>query len=142
VDSRLLAYLYCFNYTKDYFACHEYLESLWLDSGRPAIQQGLIQAAVCLYHLYNGNIRGTLRMWSRAKPRLTQKESIWEGIDLANLVDQMDALVAALPLSWTQQTVSPDAVKRLQLPDVVIQLTSSALRSQVASCTLPELPID
>ncbi len=142
MDNRLLAYLHCFNHTQDYFACHEYLESLSLDSGRPAVQQGMIQAAVCLYHLYNGNIRGALRMWSRGRPRLAAAGPVWEGILIADLIQQMDAVLAAIPKAWTTQTVSPKAVASLELPTVIIHVTDKELQEEIASCTLPDLSSD
>lgn len=66
MDERLLSYLYYFNCKSDYYECHEHGEALWLDSGRPVVLKGLIQAAVCLYHLYNGNVKGGYTMWLRA----------------------------------------------------------------------------
>lgn len=142
LDERLLAYLYCFNVTKNYYDCHEYLESLWLDSGREAVQQGLIQAAVCLYHLYNGNIRGATRMWDRGRPRLIAVGKSWQGIDIHDLVAQMDAVFTRLPVAWSTQTMPPAAVEALQLPSVIIQFTDSTLTRRVEQLLLPPLPRD
>ena len=45
----------------DYYECHEVWEELWTEYRGPArkFYQGLIQAAVALYHFGNGNFYGT-----------------------------------------------------------------------------------
>lgn len=139
MDNRLLAYLYCFNVTQNYYDCHEYLESLWLDSGRPAVQQGLIQAAVCLYHLYNGNVRGAKRMWGRGRPRLVAAAPAWQGINLQDLIQQMDDVFASIPAAWSDQTVAPQSIGALELPRVVIHFVDPALAGRVERVILPSL---
>jgi predicted metal-dependent hydrolase len=123
VESRLLSYVYCFNVTRDYFLCHEYGESLWLDSGRPVVLKGLIQAAVCLYHLQNGNVRGGHAMWTRAKSYLSLALPAYEGIDLAALIHDIDAVFARVPAALYGRMVTPDAIERLALPVVSVRLT-------------------
>jgi predicted metal-dependent hydrolase len=48
----------------DYFEAHEVWEELWTDYRGPSrkFYQGLIQAAVALYHFGNGNIRGARKL--------------------------------------------------------------------------------
>lgn len=128
-DDRLISYLYCFNVTRDYFACHEYGESLWLDSGRPQLLKGLIQAAVCLYHLQNGNVRGGSRMWQRAKSYLSLHLPVYEGMDLTVLICDIDAIFEQVPAKWTSQIVRPADISALGLPPVTISVVDPDLAS-------------
>ncbi|MDT2309670.1 DUF309 domain-containing protein [Paenibacillus larvae] len=38
----LIAFVYHFNETEDYFECHEVLEELWMEEGRDIFYQGLL----------------------------------------------------------------------------------------------------
>ncbi|QQE77412.1 DUF309 domain-containing protein [Alicyclobacillus sp. SO9] len=137
MESRLLSFLYHFNVTQDYFECHEYLESLWLDSGRPEIMKGLIQAAVSLYHLYNGNVRGALRMYQRGRPRLVDAFPDYEHIDVTKLVSDLDALFECVPQAFKGKTVTPRRIRELALPSVFISFTDSET-SQLVTSWIPE----
>ncbi|MEI7780964.1 MAG: DUF309 domain-containing protein, partial [Planctomycetota bacterium] len=48
----------------DYYESHEVWEELWTEYRGPSrkFYQGLIQAAVALYHFGNGNIRGARKL--------------------------------------------------------------------------------
>ncbi|WP_245577964.1 DUF309 domain-containing protein [Alicyclobacillus herbarius] len=122
MEPRLEAYVYDFNVRKDYFACHEHLESLWLDSGRPEVMKGLIQAAVCLYHLESGNIRGAMRMWTRGRPRLVQAAPDALGLDIRQLVADLDGVFARIPDSWRSKVVDATQVESLGLPQVRLRV--------------------
>ena len=49
----------------DFYESHEVWEELWTDYQGPSrkFYQGLIQAAVALYHFGNGNIRGARKLF-------------------------------------------------------------------------------
>ena len=55
----------------DYYESHEVWEELWTEYRGPSrkFYQGLIQAAVALYHFGNGNIRGARKLHAQ-RPRL------------------------------------------------------------------------
>jgi uncharacterized protein len=141
LEERLISYVYCFNELQDYFLCHEYGESLWLDSGRPTILKGLIQAAVCLYHLHGGNARGGWRMWNRARNYLIDTKH-YEGIDVLQLIRDIDAVWRAVPQPWLRETLSLVQVESLQLPSVRIKILDPHLETVVQSWTLPPLETD
>jgi len=126
--------------TQDFFECHEYLESLWLDTGRPEILQGLIQSAVCLYHLGNGNVRGALRMWQRARPRLISEYPDYQTVDLVDLVDSMDKMLAQIPKSIQNKTVTPKEIAKLDLPAVKIRFTDPQMDFKIRSWVPEPLP--
>ncbi|MCL6516405.1 MAG: DUF309 domain-containing protein [Alicyclobacillus sp.] len=136
----MMTYLYCFNVTRDYFECHEYLESLWLDSGRPVVLKGLIQAAVCLYHLENGNVRGGWRMWQRAREYLAPYGPVYEAIDLHQLIRDIDAVFHRVPAAWRPLMVSPKQVEALGLPIVRVHLTDPAVSEALAHWSPEQFP--
>lgn len=143
MDDRLLSYLYCFNVSHDYFECHEYGESLWLSTGRPDILKGLIQTAVCIYHLEGGNVRGGIRMWTRARKYLvtyTAKNSLYEGIDIDALQADMDNLWARVPIGLRTQTMHRNEVMSLKLPRVTIRFVPEDIAAIVRSWIPTPLP--
>lgn len=120
MEKRLISYVYFFN-RGEYYLCHEYGESLWLDSGRKEVLKGLIQAAVCLYHLQGGNVKGGLSMWLRAKGYLAPSFPDYEGLSLEALVRDIDAVFARVPTEWRGRIVPAQSVEALGLPAVTIQ---------------------
>ena len=85
-DRLYVAYLYYFNETRDYFECHEVMEELWLEEGRSPLYQGLLQVAVGLYHHANGNVSGSIKLFSAGLDKLGPYPEQTLGIDLAKLV--------------------------------------------------------
>lgn len=129
MESRLLSYLYYFNMEQDYFECHEYGESLWLDTGRPVILKGLIQAAVCLYHLHNGNVKGGYKMWQRAKQYVADDRPVYECIDLDQLVTDIDHVFSLVPTEWYDKVVTETKIRALNLPVVKVDITDPAVEA-------------
>ncbi len=76
-----------------YFDCHEALEEVWLEfSGdRKKFLQGLIQLAVALHHLHNGNPVGAGRLLAAAAEKLA-------GDSPERALIDMEALLAAVAL--------------------------------------------
>ncbi|MCY0870153.1 MAG: DUF309 domain-containing protein [Firmicutes bacterium] len=137
VDERLVAYAYFFNIAADYYECHEYLESLWLDSGRPVVLKGLIQAAVSLYHLQGGNVRGGYPMWLRARAYLAPHLPLYEGIDLESLTQAIDDVFARVPAEFHRRVVDPAAIAELHLPQVKLTLRDPELGARMATWRPP-----
>jgi uncharacterized protein len=131
MDNRLISYLYFFNVQQDYYECHEYGEHLWLELGRPEILKGLIQSAVCLYHLHNGNLRGASIMWNRAKTYLKAGMPSYQDIDIATLIRDIDEVFDMVLSKFQSNMVTPEMILRLQLPKVKIQILNSELYQTV-----------
>jgi hypothetical protein len=89
-DDRYLAGILFFN-RHDFFEAHEVWEALWLDQAGPErrFYQGLIQAAVGLFHFGNGNLRGAVKLYHTSKAYLDAYPSPYLGLDTAALWDQM-----------------------------------------------------
>lgn len=77
-----------------YFDCHEALEEVWLDlSGeRKKFLQGLIQVAVALHHLRNGNRVGAERLLAAAVEKLAGDSPEREIIDVDSLLADLAPL--------------------------------------------------
>jgi mutator protein MutT len=67
-----------------YFECHEILEELWKYSkNQERIHyQALIQIAVALHHLKNGNYKGALSLYQKSVQRWHQLPEFYMGINL------------------------------------------------------------
>lgn len=84
-DRLYVAFLYYFNVERDYFECHEVMEELWLEEGRSPLFQGLLQVAVGLYHHWNGNVSGSIKLFTQGLDKLQQYPEHVHGIDLGKL---------------------------------------------------------
>lgn len=120
---------------RDFFECHEYGEHLWLDSGRPEFLKGLIQVAVSLYHLENGNVKGSRMLWRTASKYLSSYRPIYWGIDVDRIYSDMNDLHARVPKG---DRVHPNEVAAWELPQVFIQIKDDALEEIVRNWNLSE----
>ena len=68
----------------DYYESHEVWEELWTEYRGPSrkFYQGLIQAAVALYHFGNGNIRGARKLHLRVHGYLEPYAPKHLGLDI------------------------------------------------------------
>ena len=70
-----------------FFEAHETLEDLWRETSGPLrlFYQGLIQLAVGLYHLSNGNRRGALNLLSKGLDKLSAYQPVCQDVDVEAL---------------------------------------------------------
>jgi predicted metal-dependent hydrolase len=94
-DARYLAGILFFN-QGDYFEAHEVWEALWMETGAPErkFYQGLIQAAVALYHFGNGNLRGAVKLFRSSRDYLNGFDSPYLGLDITAFWGQMERCFA------------------------------------------------
>jgi predicted metal-dependent hydrolase len=80
----------------DYFEAHEVWESLWMDSTGPErrFYQGLIQAAVALFHFGNGNLRGAIKLYHSSHDYLKPYGPVYLGLDTGAFWRQMELCFA------------------------------------------------
>lgn len=95
-EELYVAFIYYFNIERDYFECHEVMEALWLEEGRNPIFQGLLQIAVGLYHHRNGNVSGSIKLFSQGIAKLETQPDILHGIRLQKLVEEARVYVEKL----------------------------------------------
>ncbi|WP_310425418.1 DUF309 domain-containing protein [Chamaesiphon sp. VAR_48_metabat_135_sub] len=82
----------------EYYACHDTLEALWMDSIDPdkKFYQGVLQIAVACYHLHNRNWRGAVTLLGEGIGRLPYYQPIYAGIDVARLIQDSSHLLQTL----------------------------------------------
>ncbi len=101
--AELSAAIELFNAGK-YLAAHEVLEELWEATQGPeeGFYQGLLQAAIALHHLEQGNLEGAARLYRGHRRCLGVYLPRHRGLDLAGFLEAMQralgpALAAGQP---------------------------------------------
>jgi uncharacterized protein len=82
----------------EYYACHDTLEALWMDSIDPdkKFYQGVLQIAVACYHLHNRNWRGAVTLLGEGIGRLPYYQPVYAGVDVARLIGDSSNLLKLL----------------------------------------------
>jgi predicted metal-dependent hydrolase len=85
----------------DYYESHEIWEELWTEyrGDSRKFYQGLIQAAVALYHFGNGNIRGARKLHTSVNGYLESFKPRHLGLDVAAFLDSFNTCLAAVAAS-------------------------------------------
>jgi hypothetical protein len=107
-DARDLAGVLVFN-AHDYFEAHEVWEDLWADShgDERRFVQGLIQAAVGLFHFTGGNLGGALKLYRSSRDYMQPCGSPFLGLDATDFWRQMERCFEPL-----LETPNPDRALR------------------------------
>ncbi|BDA69563.1 hypothetical protein CAL7716_037290 [Calothrix sp. PCC 7716] len=110
--------------TLAFYACHDTLEALWIEALEPekTFYQGILQVAVALYHLGNGNLRGATILLGEGTNRLRRYPSVFGGVDVDEFLDQSVALLKILqhtqPEMITNLILGKD--ERFPIPKIVL----------------------
>jgi hypothetical protein len=91
----------------DYYESHELWEELWTEYRGPSrkFYQGLIQAAVALYHFGNGNIRGARKLHASARAYLEPYAPLHLGLDVAGFIRSFEECLAVVVASTSDDQV-------------------------------------
>ncbi|NET73258.1 MAG: DUF309 domain-containing protein [Sphaerospermopsis sp. SIO1G2] len=104
--------------TGQFYACHDTLEALWIEATDPekSLYQGILQIAVGLYHLGNGNLRGAMILLGEGTNRLRRYPDNNCGIDVEKLF--LDSVEFLKLLQQTDPDKVPDSdfITNLALP--------------------------
>lgn len=109
---------------ENYFEAHEVLEDLW-HSDRIDFYKGLIQVAVALFHLRNGNIKGARYLFERAKFLLEPYRPVFRRIDIEQVVSYIEGCLERLP---DVDEMERETVKKLGIKGIRLQLMDGARR--------------
>jgi len=95
-DPRWAEAITLFN-NQEFFACHDVLEEIWGETleGRE-FYQGLIHAAVALFHFGEGNLGGARKMANSAVRYLEPFRPHCRSVDVAKLIDDFQTCFAEL----------------------------------------------
>lgn len=96
-DPRFTQALELFN-AREFFACHDVLEELWGETLGPERQfyQGLIHAAIALFHFGEGNLGGARKMYGSAVNYLAPYRPAFMNVDVDRLLAELQAAFAEL----------------------------------------------
>ncbi len=74
-----------------FFACHEYFEGIWRESGglRREFYKGLVQVAAAFYHHEKGNRHGAITLLQRAIHHLQTSLPEAQGLDVPGLLGEL-----------------------------------------------------
>ncbi|HEY9705008.1 MAG TPA: DUF309 domain-containing protein, partial [Allocoleopsis sp.] len=99
---------------RQFYACHDTLESLWMESGEPEkkFYQGVLQIAVGCYHLQNHNWRGAVILLGEGINRISYFAPVYSGINVTELLTSSQQLLTKLQQSGTDNVVN--IVKELE----------------------------
>ncbi len=69
---------------EEFFECHDVLEELWTEviDGERKFYQGLIQAAVALFHFGNENLGGAMKLYRSSREKLEMYRPHFMEMDL------------------------------------------------------------
>lgn len=104
----------------DFFESHESWEELWTDYHGPSrkFYQGLIQAAVCLHHFGNGNIRGARKLFVSSQAYLDPYRPKHMGLDLDKFLSELTACCAEIMASqeeFPKIEIDPELIPEIHL---------------------------
>ncbi|TVP62490.1 MAG: DUF309 domain-containing protein [Nodularia sp. (in: Bacteria)] len=107
-----------------FYACHDTLEALWIEASEPekTFYQGILQIAVALYHLGNGNWRGAVILLGEGSNRLRRYPSVYSSIDVDELLSQSAALLSELQQMGAEKFSAGDLGDSQALPKPIIVL--------------------
>jgi predicted metal-dependent hydrolase len=100
-----------------FFEAHETLEDLWRGTSGPLrlFYQGLIQLAVALYHLSNGNRRGALNLLGKGLEKLTAYQPTCQNIDVDALCSEARAWLERVRQAGAGELrVDPEQLPRIR----------------------------
>jgi len=118
-DPRYLAGILLFN-AQDYFEAHEVWEDLWAASAQPErrFYQGLIQAAVALFHFGNGNVRGAARLFRSGQEYMRPSFPRFLGLDAEGFWGQMAACFG--PVASSAEPPADARPDPTQIPSITL----------------------
>ncbi len=109
-----------------FFECHDVLEELWTETigDDKEFYQGLIQAAVALFHFENNNLTGARKMVDNAIKRLTPYGSVFMGMQVEQFLDDMKHCFAEL---LSENHVYPTGVtlSEKRIPQMIVNKFSA-----------------
>jgi predicted metal-dependent hydrolase len=108
---------------EEFFECHEVLEELWAETqGEPKkFVQGLIQAAVALFHFGNENFGGAKKLYLAASEKLGKYGDHYMGIALGTFLVDFQRCFAELLANTeaypTTVTIQDELVPKIHWSD-------------------------
>ncbi|TAF07560.1 MAG: DUF309 domain-containing protein [Nostocales cyanobacterium] len=101
-----------------FYACHDTLEALWIEATEPekSLYQGILQIAVALYHLGNGNLRGAMILLGEGSNRLRRYPENDCGINVEKLLIESVSFLKVLQQIDPEKIASGNAGENITWP--------------------------
>ncbi len=121
-DRRCQQAIELFN-EREFFACHDVLEEIWNETfgAERNFYQGLIHAAVSLFHFEGGNLGGARKMYESTVSYLSPYSPQCQGIDLNAFLNDYETcfseLIAPHPTYPSGVMLNEDLIPRMALRD-------------------------
>ena len=117
--SQYLSGVELFN-RQQFFECHEVWEDLWREADQPVklFYKGLIQAAVSLLHLRDGNLHGARKLLAGAQRYLAPYCPRQLGLDVDAFLAALSSCFHGLPP--TQDRIDRSALGNLRFPEIIL----------------------
>jgi uncharacterized protein len=106
---------------EEFFECHEVLEELWQETlgKEKKFYQGLIQAAVALFHFGNENLGGARKLYEAMREKLDPYRPVFQGLDVDKFLGEMkycfQELLEAAQTYPAGVELSDDRIPRIQV---------------------------
>lgn len=119
-DPRYLEGIRWFN-RGEFFEAHEVWEELWTEYRGPSrtFYQGLIQAAVCLHHFGNRNLRGAYKLFHSSRRYLEPFRPVHCGLDVDKLLREME--ICCRGFAHDPESSPPTRLDPRLLPKIELQ---------------------
>ncbi|MDX1415907.1 MAG: DUF309 domain-containing protein [Candidatus Promineifilaceae bacterium] len=93
-----------------YYACHDDLEEAWRNDDSPGrdLYRGILQVGIAYYQIERGNYRGAMKMLLRLRQWLEPLSPVCRGVNVAQLMQDADAVQTALVALGPEQIGSFD----------------------------------
>ena len=102
---------------REFYDAHEYWEDLWSDYVLPDAKfiQALIQLSVGYFHITNSNINGANGLLKKCVPKFEMYLPTKRGIDIGEILTQVDASLENLKLIDNISDFDWDLVKKIKI---------------------------
>lgn len=90
-QERFLLFIEYFNSSK-FMSAQTTLDEIWIkdQSADRDFYGGLIQMAVAMYHLTDGNPRGAQRIFQRAKGMVSNYGDVYKNVEIKDLIEKIE----------------------------------------------------
>ena len=121
MEERYLKALEHFN-AEEFIEAHDVLEGLWGEVENPlkTFYQGIIQIAISLHHLRNGNLAGARNEYLLGASKLKDYAPSYEGMDVEQFVKDLFALFNPL-FSVEGKKVPDEIIKGVAYPKISLK---------------------
>ena len=105
---------------EDFFECHEVFEEIWSESqgDDKKFLQGMIQAAVALFHFGNENFGGAKKLYASAREKLSPLGEEYMGIALRRFLADFEICFQEL-LANTEAYPTTVSIKDELVPKII-----------------------